>query len=260
MRHRVIGRKLARTGAHRLALRRNLVQSLIEHGELRTTLVRAKEVRRMAERLVQLAVEAADRLGAAKSEVETKAAKLRALHLRRRAAALLNDRAIIRKENREKYDRMTDAERALVLRSKSGRRYRVATTRPWTEFTAESVIHKLFAEVGPRMAERNRRVAERNGGRAGGGGYTRIIKLAERRLGDAGPVALLQFVGPDDKPREKNGDKGTKRQRRIQRKYAFYAGKTPPRRGPRRGAKAEAKPAAQSAGQANPATPEGKSE
>ncbi|MCF7974657.1 MAG: 50S ribosomal protein L17 [Phycisphaerae bacterium] len=48
-----------------------------------------------------------------------------------------------------------------------------------------SVIGKLFSEIGPRYLDRP-------------GGYTRIIKLAQRRLGDNGQLVLLQLVGEDD--------------------------------------------------------------
>jgi len=46
MRHRVGGRKLNRTSSHRLALRRNLVQSLFEHGEVRTTVIKTDDPQR----------------------------------------------------------------------------------------------------------------------------------------------------------------------------------------------------------------------
>ena len=97
------------------------------------------------------------------------------------------------------------------------------------KFTAESVIHKLFATVGPQMKKRNE-------ARNSSGGYTRIIKLAERRLGDGGAVAMLQWVGTDDKPREKGSDK-TERKRRARVKYAAFAGKSVQRRSKRRSAK-----------------------
>lgn len=216
MRHRVQGRKLSRTSAHRLALRRNLVQSLFEHGEVRTTVVKAKEVRSLAERLVTLAIDGS-------------------LAARQRAEMLLQDRAIIAPENREEYDKLSDAKRDKVLRARSGRRYRANTTRPGLKFTAESVIHRLFATIGPRMKKRN-------DARRCSGGYTRIIRLADRRLGDAGQLAILQLVGEDEKPRPK-GTAKTERKRRARVRYAVYAGKPRVTRGRRRGGRAAAKSA-----------------
>lgn len=52
MRHAIRNRKLGRTSAHRQALFRNQVASLIEHGRIKTTLHKAKEVRRVVEKLV----------------------------------------------------------------------------------------------------------------------------------------------------------------------------------------------------------------
>ena len=54
MRHLNAGRKLSRNSAHRHALMRNMVTSLIEHGRIRTTDAKAKEVRRWAERMITL--------------------------------------------------------------------------------------------------------------------------------------------------------------------------------------------------------------
>jgi large subunit ribosomal protein L17 len=211
MRHGVSRFKLNRTSAHRVAMRRNAVQSLIEHGEIRTTLAKAKAVRPFAERLVTLAIDGS-------------------LAARQRAIAMIDDRAIIAKDHQGDYDQMSDAKRNQVLRARSGRRHRSSTTKPGVKFTAESVIHKLFAEIGPSM---KKRAETRNPG-----GYTRIIKLADRRLGDGTPIAILQLVGEEDKPRPKGSDK-TDRKRRARAKYAFYAGKSVPRRAPRRSTKAE---------------------
>lgn len=216
MRHRLRGRRLNRTMSHRVALRRNLVQSLFEHGEVRTTVVKAKEVRAMAERLVTLAIDGS-------------------LAARQRAESILQDRAIIPKENQEDYDRMSDAKRDKTLRSRSGRRYRANTTRPGLKFTAESVIHKLFKDIGPAMKQRNT-------ARGCSGGYTRVIKLADRRLGDGGQLAVLQLISSGDKPREKSSGK-TERHRRARVKYNVYAGK-PRAHGARRARKAAAKTAA----------------
>jgi large subunit ribosomal protein L17 len=49
----------------------------------------------------------------------------------------------------------------------------------------DTVIGKLFSELGPRYLDR-------------AGGYTRIIRLSMRRLGDNGQLVLLQLVGPDE--------------------------------------------------------------
>jgi len=54
MRHGNYGGKLGRTSAHRLALFRNLVTSLVEHERVETTDAKAKQVRRIAERMITL--------------------------------------------------------------------------------------------------------------------------------------------------------------------------------------------------------------
>jgi large subunit ribosomal protein L17 len=54
MRHKVGHRKLHRTTSHRLAMLHNMVTSLLEHEAIRTTLPKAKEARKMAERIITL--------------------------------------------------------------------------------------------------------------------------------------------------------------------------------------------------------------
>jgi large subunit ribosomal protein L17 len=78
MRHRVAGVKLSRTAAHRRALFRNLVTTLLEREAVRTTDAKAKELRRWADRVITLG-------------------KAGTLHARRRAAALLRRRSVVRK-------------------------------------------------------------------------------------------------------------------------------------------------------------------
>ncbi|MCA9244864.1 MAG: 50S ribosomal protein L17 [Phycisphaerales bacterium] len=214
MRHGVSGKKLSRTREHRLALRRNMAQSLFEHGRLRTTLPKARVVRVFAEKLITLALDGS-------------------LAARQRAIAMMNDRSVIPAEYRQDYDALSDAKRALTLRSRSGRRYRASTTRPGVKFTAESIVHRLFTTVASQIRERNEK-------RGCSGGYTRIIKLADRRLGDAAPLAILELVSAEDAPRKPMSDK-TPRKRRARLRYDFYAGKDGRRRR-RRGA--EKSPAA----------------
>src|SRR5204863_106096 len=117
--HRIRGRQLSRDTEHRIALRRNLCQSLFEHGKIRTTLPKAKEIKSMAERLITLA-----RIGS--------------LNARRKVISLMRDRRLVDEEQ---------------------------------EFTGQKVVQKLFDEVAPQFKDR-------------AGGYTRIIKLPEHRIGD----------------------------------------------------------------------------
>ena len=58
-----------------------------------------------------------------------------------------------------------------------------------------TVIGKLFSEIGPRYLDRK-------------GGYTRIIHLAKRRLGDNGELVLLQLVGSEHIEKKPKGEKG----------------------------------------------------
>jgi large subunit ribosomal protein L17 len=55
MRHRLSGRQLGRNASHRKAMFRNMVISLVEHELIKTTLPKAKELRRFAEPLITLA-------------------------------------------------------------------------------------------------------------------------------------------------------------------------------------------------------------
>ena len=64
MRHRVAHRKLGRTTSHRIALLRNLATALFERERIRTTLMKAKELRPYAEKLITLAKREDDRVHA----------------------------------------------------------------------------------------------------------------------------------------------------------------------------------------------------
>ena len=56
MRHQKSGRKLGRTSSHRQAMFRNMAVSLFRHEQIRTTLPKAKELRRVAEQLITMAM------------------------------------------------------------------------------------------------------------------------------------------------------------------------------------------------------------
>jgi len=82
-----------------------------------------------------------------------------------------------------------------------------------------TIVGKLFSEIGPRYLDRP-------------GGYTRIIRLSLRRLGDNGQLVLLQLVGEDEKIKKepKAGSKKRSRKKAKQSgeaKKAGDSGRTP---------------------------------
>lgn len=78
MRHLKSGRKLNRTSSHRTALFRNMVTSLLDHEQIRTTDAKAKEIRRWAERMITLG-------------------KRGTLHARRQALAFIRSETVVKK-------------------------------------------------------------------------------------------------------------------------------------------------------------------
>lgn len=78
MRHRTSGRKLNRTSSHRKAMFMNMTVSLLKHEQITTTVPKAKELRRVADRMITLG-------------------KRGSLHARRQAASFLQDDAVVRK-------------------------------------------------------------------------------------------------------------------------------------------------------------------
>ncbi|MDP6438478.1 MAG: 50S ribosomal protein L17, partial [Candidatus Brocadiia bacterium] len=92
MRHRKRGRKLNRTTAHRLALRRNMAKALLEHERIITSPAKAKEVRSFVERLITLAKRALPYQAAGGG-----ADRARYLHYYRLALSKLQDKRLVRK-------------------------------------------------------------------------------------------------------------------------------------------------------------------
>jgi large subunit ribosomal protein L17 len=154
--HMIRGRQLSRDTEHRKALRRNLVQSLFEHGKIRTTLPKAKEVRAMAEKMITLARDGS-------------------LNSRRRVISMIQDRRLVDKEQ---------------------------------EFTGQTVVQKLFSDIAPKFADRQ-------------GGYTRIIKLSDYRIGDGGSLVLLQLLTEESKPTGTARRSAGLRRKRNERRHQF---------------------------------------
>jgi len=197
MRHRRAGYRLNRTSSHRTALLRNLAVALFEHGQITTTIPKAKAVQPFVEKIVTLAKRgdlAARRMVVAKlggdrrgfdwlylskkpDEAETKAVTA----LRDRAAEYFKG----------------------VPESSQVERNRYGELRK-----APKVVKHIFENVGPTFADR-------------AGGYTRIIKLGRHRVGDGTELCVLQFVGAEEGP--EIGGKASARRRQADRRTAFAA-------------------------------------
>ena len=136
---------------------RNMAGNLVLHEQIKTTDAKAKELRRIAERLVTKALRLGDDLtvdvAKIKDEAERERVLSRRLHARRQVARFLP--------------------KQLAKTNSDG--------------TVEEVdlIHKLFTDIAPRYLER---VKENKGG-----GYTRVIKVNHRR-GDNAPMSLIEFL------------------------------------------------------------------
>ena len=160
--HMIRGRQLSRDTEHRKALRRNMAQSLFEHGKIRTTLPKAKEIKSFVEKLITLA-------------------KTDSVNNRRRVVQLMNDR------------RVTDDEQEFILNERG---------RPTT------VVQRLFKEVAPKFADRP-------------GGYTRIVKTSDYRIGDGGTIVVLQLVDDTSRPTGTVRRSAGLRRKRNERRHQF---------------------------------------
>ena len=180
MRHRRKGRKLGRNPSHQRALLRSLASALMlterdaefddnqpkVKGRIVTTISKAKEVRPLVEKCVTIA-----------------------------RRSLVAEQAAVQ--------HATSAERG----SQEWKSWRTSDAwNAWNQAIAPSVAARrrciqligdkqavgvLFEEIAPRFADRP-------------GGYTRIVRLAKPRLGDAGTRAILEFVGVRDRVIEKS--------------------------------------------------------
>ncbi|MEI6163361.1 MAG: L17 family ribosomal protein [Planctomycetota bacterium] len=174
MRHRRKGRVLGRSPSHQRALLRNLASALMltervheadeigapkVAGRITTTLAKAKEVRPLVERCVTIA----------------------------RKGLAAQDRA---------REFSTDAKRD----SAEWKKWRLSERwKNWVHASAPAVVarRRVVQLLGDKKAARIvfERIAPRYVDRPGG--YTRILKLATPRLGDAGPRAIIEFVGDE---------------------------------------------------------------
>ncbi|MDD4496402.1 MAG: 50S ribosomal protein L17 [Eubacteriales bacterium] len=170
-------RKLGRKSDVRKAMLRGLVSALIENGKIETTEMRAKEVQKIAEKLVTLAVREADNFTSKQIKV-TKARLDSGGRKITKSATSKNGRKYDVVDRVETTEMVTvDSPTRLAARKQIIKLvYRTADK----EGKRKNLVDKLFNEIAPKYKNRN-------------GGYTRIVKLAPRR-GDAAEMAILEFV------------------------------------------------------------------
>ena len=175
MRHRKRGRRLGRSSSHRRALLRNLASSLFlterdaeldknepkVKGRVVTTLPKAKEVRPLVEKCITLARHSLEHSQHAEQY---------------QTAAERGSDEWKRWRTSEQWQKWAQARAPVVA----------ARRRALQLLGDKQAVRILFDEIGPRFADRS-------------GGYTRVLKLAHPRLGDAGDRAILEFVGVHDR-------------------------------------------------------------
>lgn len=174
-------RKLGRNASQRKAMLRNLTTNLLYHGKIRTTETRAKEVRKMAERLITLAVKEKDNF----TEIKVTAKVPKKTADGKRVKKEVNGKTVTVFDEVEKKIKLDNPSRL------NARRKILSVLYPVTEVPKDGKkkrslsVHvdkakKMFDEIAPKYADRN-------------GGYTRIVKLGQRK-GDGAEEVFIELV------------------------------------------------------------------
>ena len=174
-------RKLGRTSSQRKALLRNQVTNLLYHGKIKTTETRAKEVRRIAEKLITLAIKEKDNF----EEVEVMAKVAKKDANGKRVKEIGDGKKVTVYEEKKKTIKKDKPSRL------NARRKILSELYPVTEVPKDGkkkrsltkkvdMAAKLFDEIAPKYADRK-------------GGYTRMIKIGMRK-GDGAPEVIIELV------------------------------------------------------------------
>ncbi|MBB5265794.1 large subunit ribosomal protein L17 [Catenibacillus scindens] len=174
-------RKLGRTSNQRKALLRNQVTNLLYHGKIRTTEAKAKEIRRITEGLIALAVKEKDNY----ETVTVQAKVARKDKDGKRVKEVVDGKKVTVFDTVEKQIQKDNASRL------HARRQMLKVLYPVTDVPKEAaqkkantksvdLTKKLFDEIAPKYADRK-------------GGYTRIVKIGQRK-GDAAMEVLIELV------------------------------------------------------------------
>ena len=174
-------RKLGKASAQRNALLRNQVTQLLYHGKIKTTEARAKEVVKIAEKLITLAVAEKDNY----DEVTVQAKVAKKDKDGKRIKEVVDGKKITAYDTVEKKVKKDQPSRL------HARRQMQKTLFTVTEVPADKqsrrkdtkkvdVVSKVLDEIAPKYTDRN-------------GGYTRIVKIGQRK-GDAAMEVLIELV------------------------------------------------------------------
>ena len=170
-------RKLGKTTDIRLAMLKTLTTDLILHGKIETTEARAKEVKAIADSLISLAMKEKDNfetvdVKVSRAKLDSKGNKVTELVKSKNGKEYLK---VVKEEITEK--RQKDMPSRL-----NARRKMMKTLNKVKDENGKNIdlTAKLFNEIAPKYEGRV-------------GGYTRILKLGQRR-GDAAEVVILQLV------------------------------------------------------------------
>ena len=160
-------RKLSRTSSQRKALLRGQVTALLNNGKIVTTEAKAKEVRKIAEGIIALAVKEKDNY----EEVTVKAKVARKDKDGKRVKEVVDGKKVT------VYDEVEKTIKKVLYTVKE-----VPTEAAGRKKNTKEVdlVAKLFDEIAPKYADRN-------------GGYTRIVKIGQRK-GDGALEVLLELV------------------------------------------------------------------
>ncbi|MDD5948816.1 MAG: bL17 family ribosomal protein [Lachnospiraceae bacterium] len=174
-------RKLGRTSSQRKALLRNQVTQLIYKGKIKTTEAKAKEIRKIAEHLVTLAIREKDNF----DTVTVDAKVARKDKDGKRVKEVVDGKKVT------VYDTVQKEIKKDQPSKLHARRQMLKVLYPVTEVPEEAagrkagtkkidLTDKLFEEYAPKYADRK-------------GGYTRIVKIGQRK-GDAAMEVIIEFV------------------------------------------------------------------
>ena len=171
-------RKLGRTSSQRKALLRNQVTNLLYHGKIVTTEAKAKEIRKIAEKLIAMAVKEKDNY----ETVTVKAKVAQKDKDGKRVKEVVDGKKVTVYDTVDKEIKKDNPSRLHARRQMNKVLYTVTNNETGKKKDAKKVdlTNKLFDEIAPKYADRN-------------GGYTRIVKIGQRK-GDAAMEVLLELI------------------------------------------------------------------